>query len=199
MPFSYVSRARVGALAAATLIGLGTLVGLATPAAAHAHLTSADPAAGAALTVPPSQVRLTFDEPIAQAHLAVEGPDGARWDDGAPTATDRTVTQHLHPLGPAGTYAVNYRVVSLDGHPVQGTISFTLTTAASASPPAQPVQPVTAAGPASQPAQPVTASTSPAESSADPVWPVLIVVLAVIAGGVAVAAVIRNRRGATRR
>ena len=200
MLFRHVRHARVVVVsAAAALVGLGTLVGLATPASAHAHLISTDPAAGATLTVPPSQVRLTFDEPIAQAHLAVEGPDGARWDDGAPVAADRTVTQQLRPLGPAGAYAVNYRIVSSDGHPVQGTINFTLTAAASASQPAQPAQPATPGDSASQSAPPISAPTSPAQSRADPLWPALAVVLAVVAAGSAVAAVIRNRRRAPRR
>ena len=36
----------------------------------------------------------------------------------------------MRPLGPAGTYTVNYRVTSADGHPVSGSWSFRLTVAA---------------------------------------------------------------------
>ena len=40
------------------------------------------------------------------------------------------------PLGPAGVYKIGYRIISADGHPVSGEVSFTLTTAGTGTPPA---------------------------------------------------------------
>ncbi len=127
------------ALGAATLAG-AMMVGLvsATPAWAHAYLTATSPADGAALASPPTHVTLTFDEPVTQVHVAVEGPDGLRWDDGQPVAVDDQVTQQLYPLGPVGSYEVNYRVVSVDGHTVHGTVEFDLTAPGPGAPPPQP-------------------------------------------------------------
>jgi len=40
----------------------------------------------------------------------------------------------VNPLGPAGSYTIAYRIVSADGHPVEGSVSFTLTAAGTGSP-----------------------------------------------------------------
>ena len=49
-----------------------------------------------------------------------------------------TVSVPVAPFGPAGRYQVGYRVVSGDGHPVEGSTTFTLTKAGPGTPPAQP-------------------------------------------------------------
>jgi methionine-rich copper-binding protein CopC len=118
----------------------------ASPALAHAYLTATTPAAGAQVATAPKQVTLTFDEPVTHVHVAVDGPRGLRWDDGDPVVTDEQVVQKLHPLGPAGRYQVNYRVVSVDGHTVQGSTAFTLTTAGLGTAPPQPKLTSTASG-----------------------------------------------------
>lgn len=134
-------------LTAATIAG-AAMMGLvsATPAWAHAYITATSPADGAALATPPTQVTLTFDEPVTQVHVAVEGPDGLRWNDGHPVAVDDQVTQQLYPLGPAGTYEINYRVVSVDGHTVHGTVEFDLTAPGPGAPPPQPASTGTSSG-----------------------------------------------------
>jgi methionine-rich copper-binding protein CopC len=120
-----------------------TLV-MAGPALAHAYITATTPKDGAQVAAAPKQVTLTFDEPVTHVHVAVEGPKGLRWDDGDPLVTDEQVVQKLHPLGPAGRYQVNYRVVSVDGHTVQGFVGFTVTTAGPAGQGARPPQPAPA-------------------------------------------------------
>lgn len=124
------------ALAAVLIVGTFVLVGSA-PAAAHAALVSTTPTKGQTLNAAPTQVTLTFNEPV-QANLvtvAVVSQNGQPVAVGKPTATDATVTQALGPVQ-AGHHTVNWRVGSADGHPITGTFSFTV--AQSAEPAATP-------------------------------------------------------------
>ena len=97
------------------------------PASAHASLVAVSPADGARVAQPPTQVRLTFDEPVQGrfASVAVTAPGGQRVDRGSPQVVDATVTEMLAPLPAAGRYTVAYPVVSADGHPVSQQLSFT--------------------------------------------------------------------------
>jgi hypothetical protein len=56
------------------------MIGMATPALAHAELVASTPAEGAKLAAAPKQVKLTFNEPVTPAAdpLTVAGP-GAEW------------------------------------------------------------------------------------------------------------------------
>ena len=74
---------------------------------------------------------LTFNEPMQEqfAVLTVVGPDGNFWQDGKATVDGPRLSVVLRPLGPVGTYTVNYRITSADGHPVEGQRRFTLTVA----------------------------------------------------------------------
>jgi copper transport protein len=111
-------------LAAVLLAGI--LLGLASaPASAHASLVSTDPADGEVVAEAPEQVTLTFDEPVAVVDDGVRAYDAA----GDPVAVDaaardEVVTADL-PDGLAdGTYVVVWRVISDDGHPVAGSLTF---------------------------------------------------------------------------
>ena len=98
-------------------------------ASAHATRVSAEPADNAVLTAGPDQVSATFNEQLQTtfAAMTVVGPDGNVWSSGEPTVQGAVVSIGLRPLGPAGTYTVNYRVTSADGHVVSGSWSFRLT------------------------------------------------------------------------
>ena len=98
-------------------------------AAAHATRVSAEPADNTALTAGPDRVSATFNERLQTtfAAMTVVGPDGNLWSAGQPTVQGAVVAIGLRPLGPAGTYTVNYRVTSADGHVVSGSWSFRLT------------------------------------------------------------------------
>ena len=125
------------------LVGVGQVAG-AAPAAAHDYLVSTTPASGATADASPPQVSLTFNEAVNTRFSTVQvtGPSGGAWQDGGPQVLGTTVTQRLRPLGPAGAYRVAWRVVSADGHPVDGTFSFTLRTAGSGTPASSAAQPV---------------------------------------------------------
>ena len=105
---------------------------LATPsmALAHAGLESSDPAPGAYLDVSPSQVELTFDEPVSSAFGSIRVLDAAA-NVRVETPVRRGNTKHvvigqLDEKLDDGTYVVVWRVVSSDGHPVQGSFTFTV-------------------------------------------------------------------------
>lgn len=170
-------------LAAATVAtGVALLLG-ATPALAHTRLQGSSPAAGASVATGPDTVSLTFNEDVQAdfAKLTVVGPDGTEYQSGSVSAGGGQVSTAVSPLGPAGAYRIGYRVVSDDGHPVQGTVSFTLT----APGPAVGVSaPVTEAAPVVAAADPPTA---PAPAEGAPVWPWLAGAAILVAAGAGVA------------
>jgi copper resistance protein C len=134
-------------------------------ASAHATRVSSQPADNAVLTAGPDQVSATFNEQLQTtfAAMAVVGPDGNVWSSGQPTVQGAVVSIGMRPLGPAGTYTVNYRVTSADGHVVSGSWSFRLTVPGTGTP-----------GPA------------PAATGAGgniPIWPFVVVTVALVAAG----------------
>ncbi|MDL5157799.1 copper resistance CopC family protein [Actinomycetospora termitidis] len=174
----------------AVLVGLLTLLGTG-PALAHDVLEGSDPADGAQVAAAPSRITLTFGEaPTAgTATITVVGPDGTtHYESGAPTSEGEKISVGVGPLGAAGRYEVGYRVVSSDGHPISGALSFTLTTpgpaAASATPAAAAAPPVT-------PSPAASAAPAPDEGGGFPAWPFVVLAVVVVIG--AVAMVLRRR------
>lgn len=119
------------------LTGLA-LVGLAGPAAAHNVLESSEPAEGAKLATGPKSVVLHFDQEVQQGpnKVTVVGPDGKQWqaNDGTATVDGPDVRNTVRPLGPTGRYTIGYHIISADGHPLNGSRSFTLTKAGHGTP-----------------------------------------------------------------
>ncbi|MFJ1910653.1 copper resistance protein CopC [Streptomyces sp. NPDC088147] len=124
-PFTRVITAGVLACAVS-----GAAVVLAPPAQAHTALASSSPSDKSTLSASPGEVALTFNETMdgAYARIAVTGPDDRSVVSGSATAEGRTVTQRLKAAAPAGRYTVAFRVVSTDGHPVTGSLTYTVTT-----------------------------------------------------------------------
>jgi copper resistance protein C len=179
-------RARVlRTVAVALLAGLALLLG-AAPALAHTRLQSSDPADGTSLDSAPQRVSLTFNETMTPGFstINVVGPDGkSRYETGEVAVDGPVVSIALLPLGPAGRYEIGYRVVSADGHPVTGSVAFTLTTPG---PGATTAAPAPAAAPA-VPAAPAGA-TAPADTSGGtPVWPWIVGAVVLVGGGVVTA------------
>jgi copper resistance protein C len=178
-----------------TLICALTLLVGAAPALAHTRLQSSDPADGTSTATGPQRVSLVFNEPMQAGFATVTliGPDGTAYQSGEVTADGGTVSVGLAPLGPAGRYEIGYRVVSEDGHPVTGSVGFTLTApgpAAAAPVAAAPVPAAPAATPAPAPASAAAPAPVPAQAQVGagdddggtPVWPW-------IAGGVLLVAI----------
>lgn len=96
-------------------------------AAAHAELESMQPAAGSAVRTAPQAVTLTFGEQMRAmgSTVVVIDPNGHEVQAGAPSVSGVTVTVQLLPLTTPGTYHVNFRVLSADGHVVTQSERFT--------------------------------------------------------------------------
>lgn len=120
-------RRRTVRFAALTVLLLALLLVPAAPATAHAVLVSSSPGANAVLPSAPTEVVLTFSEPVREVpdKVRVIGPDGRRVDRGKPVFEGAVVTVPVDP-GPAGTYLVSYRVVSADSHPVSGGYTYSV-------------------------------------------------------------------------
>lgn len=105
-----------------------SLAGPIAPASAHTILKDSDPAAGSKLAQIPSSVKLDFNEAIGTqfATVSVMSPEGKQTVNNGATVTGSTVTAALDPTTVPGIYAVSYRVVSADGHPVTGQFKFEL-------------------------------------------------------------------------
>lgn len=113
-------------LVAAALIVILVAGLTATPAAAHASLVASSPPAGAAVTIAPTEVELIFSEDVtAPSIIAVTGPGGSQVAAGPTQVRNALVVQPLTSLTAAGVYKIAYRVVSADGHPVSGELTFT--------------------------------------------------------------------------
>jgi len=106
----------------------------APPAAAHAVLVRSAPAGRATLAEKPDRVDLWFNERLEPAfsRVSVWSAANAQVDAGdARVAPDdpKHLSVSLLPLAP-GTYSVRYRVLSVDGHVVDSSFSFTVRAAA---------------------------------------------------------------------
>lgn len=125
-------RLRAPARAAAALCAaLAVLLVPAAPAWAHNALRESTPSKGSQLALPPNQVELVFAERLDPKFttVAVTSTEGATVTTGKPTVAGTRATQPLAATLAAGSYTVAYRVVSVDGHPVQGSFTFTIAAA----------------------------------------------------------------------
>ncbi|BCH14619.1 copper resistance CopC/CopD family protein [Mesorhizobium sp. L-2-11] len=110
------------------LAAIVLLAAIAAPgqAFAHAALVTTEPTDGAVLAQSPAQFSLTFSEPVSPLVLALVRPDGTP----VPLTSFRLNAQTLaidnpHRLG-SGTHVLSWRVISADGHPVVGSVLFSI-------------------------------------------------------------------------
>ena len=129
-------RFHVGYLTKVLALSLAFLV--ATPLSAHAHtgLVSSNPADKATVAAMPTEISLTFDEALMTlsgkqlSKLSIHDPKHHELKLGKLKVTGPTISATIKPENfKAGTYKVYYRVISADGHPVSGIISFNNKTA----------------------------------------------------------------------
>ncbi|MEU4652095.1 copper resistance CopC family protein [Nocardia fluminea] len=180
---------RIATLFAATFAALALTAG---PAAAHAALSGSDPAEGARIDTAPARVTLTFNEAIqlSFASLTVVGPDGAHHEGGDLRADGSDLSTDLRALGAAGQYTVGFRVVSEDGHPIQGSYSFELTRAATPAPAAgDTTADITA---------PVAAAETEDDSAAVPVWILAIGAIVLVGAGLGVVLGVSRSKGSSK-
>lgn len=122
--------ARLRATLTALVLGLAALIACvpATPANAHDVLLESSIVEGSELDVAPSEWTLRFNNEVLNvgSEAALVGPDGATITLGQP-AFDRDRVTFTVPALAKGDYTANWRVVSSDGHPISGSIPFTVT------------------------------------------------------------------------
>jgi copper resistance protein C len=124
-----MTRARRRTAGLGALVAVLVLVG-AVPAAAHNELVGSAPADGATVATAPAEVVLEFDQPVQTQFVQVAVLDAidSHHERGNPRIEGTTITQVLDDLAP-GPYQISYRVGSADGHPIIGTLTFTVATA----------------------------------------------------------------------
>jgi len=158
-----------------------------SPAWAHAQLLSADPAKDATLTKAPTAVTLTFSGRLNPdfATIVVSDAAGRRIPASAPAVDAAVASVTLTPPLANGLHTIAYRVVSVDGHTVQGLYPVTL---------ADPALPAATLAPAAGTSAPAAESGGVTTSA----------LIALAALGVILAAltllryVVRRRRAAAR-
>lgn len=109
------------------LLGLA-IASLATAgqAQAHAALTKTVPADGAVVGSTPAAFSLSFSEPVSPLVLTLIGPDGVSRPLTRFTLSDRTLSIPAPADLANGTHVLSWRVVSEDGHPVGGSVLFSV-------------------------------------------------------------------------
>lgn len=110
----------------------GVLISITNPisATAHTNLIASDPKAGSMIESWPSQISLEFDEPLLNIgesktnFIVVNNSIGDQVSNNDEAITSNLVTASLSPNTVLGPVLVFYRVISADGHPVEGEFTF---------------------------------------------------------------------------
>lgn len=128
--------ARLLALLFGIFVSAVALFGATETASAHASLLRSSPVEGAVIKAAPAEIVLGFSETVTPLVIDLRSPDGS-----STRLASRIAGADLAIAWPAskveGTYLLSWRVVSADGHPVAGGLSFSLGSP-SAVPPASP-------------------------------------------------------------
>jgi methionine-rich copper-binding protein CopC len=99
-------------------------------ASAHGRLESAEPAANASVDAAPSLLRLTFNEDLEPSFstIKVTAANGAVVDNAKAKVdpSDKKVLTLALPKLSAGTYAVQWAVMTGDSHKTKGTYKFSV-------------------------------------------------------------------------
>lgn len=151
-------------LVALALFAVLCLIG-APGASAHSQLASSTPADGAVLDTAPAEVVFEFNEPLLPDFVRFIAADAAgSTSDLVVTGVDGATATVQWPAAFApGEWRIEYRVVSQDGHPVNGGISFTYA-GGEDSPTPTPTSPAPASSASPEPSTPEPTTSSPAAS-----------------------------------
>jgi methionine-rich copper-binding protein CopC len=139
------------ALAGALVLAGALTAFVATPASAHSELLASSPENGSTVS-DVSEMSLTFGEEIVGEYTTLgftnEAGEAVELDTPTMDPTNTVVTARIiaAPLVD-GTYSLSYYIVSIDGHPIEGTISFVV----AGSPAPAPVEPTETANPEPEP------------------------------------------------
>ncbi|MCP3389396.1 CopD family protein [Bradyrhizobium sp. CCGB12] len=120
----------------AALATLLFVVGFATGALAHAALVAVEPTSGSMLASAPKAVVLRFNEAVTPGAIRLIDGAGTTRDDLRVDASGEAISVAMPPDLPQGTAVVSYRVISQDGHPVAGSMIFSIGMPTGTQPPA---------------------------------------------------------------
>lgn len=169
---------RAVAFFAGLLLLTTSVIGGKVPAFAHAELVSADPVDGAVLESAPESLTLSFNSSLldGMAEIVVSNSAGEIVSGFVVESTGTRATAIWRADLPGDTYTVAYRIVSQDGHPVTGSLSFSYPDPTTASASAVAAPDVTTM---------VTPSAAPASSDSGPtlVWMLGFFALALVVAG----------------
>lgn len=107
------------------LAALVLLVFQTSLAFAHATLVSSDPADSAVLAAAPTRFVLTFNEPVSPLVLRLIDDQGRATQLDYHLEDNAVVIDQPGPVG-KGSHALSWRVISEDGHPVGGSVLFSV-------------------------------------------------------------------------
>ena len=140
------------------LAAVGVVLVPASPALAHNQLVSAKPDRDATVRKSPTAVTLAFLQRLDPELTTVVVSDAGKKPvpASAPEVKAKTAAVRIEQPLANGKYTVAYRVVSVDGHTVQGSYTFTV-----AAPSASPSAAVPADSPVASPSAAATPSTVP--------------------------------------
>ena len=98
----------------------------ATSASAHSALESSNPTDGSVVTEAPAAITLTFNEPLLDDadSISLNSAEGTNITSAKVQPNGSSIELPWPADLPAGEYQAAFRVVSADGHPVTGAISF---------------------------------------------------------------------------
>lgn len=181
----------IATLVPAVLLALLMLLGAGGAATAHDELTGSTPADGATVDVLPPSLELSLSNVPSGigAQVQVLDASGTDWADGPVQIVDRSATQPLRRGAPASEYTVNWRVVSSDSHPIEGTFAFTTQQGSTTVPDS-----ANTAGPVETQADPSN-ETQRAGVSDFP-WSIILMIAALVAITVTLVITARKRLGA---
>jgi copper transport protein len=112
----------------AVVIGCAAMVLPATNVLAHAVLDNSVPASGATVAESPPQIVFDFDEPVETSlgHIKLYDSGGEQIDlpELRQDNADKSIVRVDVPTLESDTYVAAFRVISVDGHPVDGAITF---------------------------------------------------------------------------
>ncbi|CAA9241437.1 MAG: hypothetical protein AVDCRST_MAG57-1512 [uncultured Blastococcus sp.] len=134
MPVTGAPRRRLVLLLA--VVWSAVLIGGAGTASAHESLTASEPADGGVLVTAPQQLTLQFSAPpdVDEVGVVLRTVTGAEVVTGQPAADGTAlIVGLLEPL-PNGVYTMEWSGAFDDGHPVGGTVSFTVEAASGPGP-----------------------------------------------------------------
>ncbi|MCD0451047.1 copper resistance protein CopC [Actinocorallia sp. API 0066] len=110
---------------AAGALGVLAALTFATPVSAHTALSGSSPGDKAEVSAV-EEVVLTFNEEVRSARVVVQDAAEKRAHRGTAKIDGNEVVQKVRANLAPGEYTVGYRVISGDGHPVSGSLTFTL-------------------------------------------------------------------------